>query len=399
MLVLGCDGSVGSDLLRPQPARGPSARRPHSHASVGTTPTARRATADASRRPIGEIEIARPSEEAAMPALVRPVAATSPATLTIRRDAVAFILSAVLVAVAALAAGLTLFRWDVFRRDAPEVIGNARGTALAVLVIALPLLAASMTLAGRGSLRARFVWLASLGYLAYNAVMFCFAPRFNSYFPLFTALLALSFWSIVALVRSLDPERMAPAASWRAAKPVALYLLVSTAFFAWAWLQAIVPAITRNVAPAALGRAGISQNPVWVLDFAFTFPLSILGAVWLWTRQPWGLAVGGSMTIMLTVETASVALDQVFGHLHDPSASLGALPLVLGFAAAGLAFSLLFLWSIRGGLAGITGAGAGAPGTMQTALLRCGVVASVLYTRCWCSSRWDGASTTLPRKR
>ena len=53
--------------------------------------------------------------------------------------------------------------------------------------------------------------------------------------------------------------------------------------------------------------------------------------------------IGGMMVIMLTVETASIAVDQVFGHLHDPSASLGAVPVMVVFTAVGALFSVLFL--------------------------------------------------------
>jgi hypothetical protein len=59
------------------------------------------------------------------------------------------------------------------------------------------------------------------------------------------------------------------------------------------------------------------RTPIWVLDFAFTFPLMILGGAWLWQRRAWGLIVGGMMTIMLTIETAGIAVDLIFGHIHD----------------------------------------------------------------------------------
>jgi hypothetical protein len=69
--------------------------------------------------------------------------------------------------------------------------------------------------------------------------------------------------------------------------------------------------------PAVVVESGLSQNAVWVLDFALTFPLVGAGAIWLWKRRPWGYIVGGMMLIMLTIESASVAIDQLFGHLHS----------------------------------------------------------------------------------
>jgi hypothetical protein len=86
-----------------------------------------------------------------------------------------------------------------------------------------------------------------------------------------------------------------------------------------------------------------SQNPIYVLDFAFTFPLLAIGAAWLWRRRAWGYVVAGMMVVMLTIETAGIAIDQAFGHLHDPLASLAAVPIMVVFTAAGLVFSTLFL--------------------------------------------------------
>jgi hypothetical protein len=251
--------------------------------------------------------------------------------------------SLALAAVAAVAAWLAFTFWGLFHRDVPAGIGNMRGTALTVLAVAVPLLLAAMAWASRGSLRAQFVWLGCLAYLAYNAVMFCFAAHFNSLFLLFTTFLALAFWSLVTLIRALDLDCVRAASSSVPVRAVALYLLICTVLFALLWLQAIVPATLDNTMPVALEESGLVQNPVWVLDFAFTFPVTVLGSLWMWRRRPWGLIVGGMMTIMLTIETASIAVDQAFGHLHDPAAPLGAVPAMVGFTVAGLVFSILFL--------------------------------------------------------
>lgn len=255
--------------------------------------------------------------------------------------------STALVIVALITSLTSFFFWRVFHRDVPMGVGNLRGTALAMLVIAVPVLIASMVLAARGSMRARFAWLGCLAYIAYNAVMFCFAAHFNSYFLLFTTLLALSFWSLLTLLRAFDLAAVRTATAGVATRTISVYLLVCAAVFALLWLQTIVPATVHNTMPIALEEAGLTQNPVWVLDFAFTFPLMLLGSLWLWRRRPWGYIIGGMMVIMLTIETAGIALDQVFGQLHDPSASLSAVPVMLVFTGAGLVLSALFLHGVR----------------------------------------------------
>jgi hypothetical protein len=114
-----------------------------------------------------------------------------------------YFLSASLGVVAAAAAGLTFF-YSSLLTGAPVAIGCLRGTALAILVVCLPALATAMTRTSGGSARGLVVWLGTLGYLLYQAVLFCFATPVNDLFLLYVAYLGLAVWSIVVLLRATD---------------------------------------------------------------------------------------------------------------------------------------------------------------------------------------------------
>jgi len=250
--------------------------------------------------------------------------------------------SGALAVLAAITSAASFFFWGVFTKDVPTTVGNMRGTALAMLVIAVPMLVGSMILSSRGSLRARFVWLGSLAYIAYNAVMFCFALQFNSFFLLFAALLAVSFWALVTLLPHIDLAAVSAAGVGVPVRAIAVYMLACLVLFAMMWLRDIAPATMGNALPDSFQGTGLTQNPIYVLDFAFTFPLLVIGAAWLWRRRAWGYVIGGMMVVTLTIETAGIAIDQAFGHLHDPSASLGAVPIMGVLTAVGLVFAILF---------------------------------------------------------
>jgi hypothetical protein len=109
-----------------------------------------------------------------------------------------YFLSGALVVVAALAAGFSFFSSSLLT-GAPVAIGCLRGTALVVLVIGLPVLATAMARTTQGSARGLVVWLGTLAYLLYQAVMFCFATPVNNLFLIYIAYLGLAVWSIVVL--------------------------------------------------------------------------------------------------------------------------------------------------------------------------------------------------------
>ncbi len=256
-------------------------------------------------------------------------------------------LSVALALVAATASALGLAFAGVFH-DTPMTVGNARGTGLAVLVAAVPMLVAGIVLTAQGSLLGRALWLSAVAYLLYNSVLFCFALAFNSFFLLYVAMLGLALWSLVDLLRQTDVDRFAAGFSKRApVRPVAGFMALCAALFGYTWLRDIIPALLDNTSPESFARSNLLTNPAHVLDLSITLPMLVLGAVWLWQRRPWGYLVSSILVVMLTVETFGVALDQIFGHRADPEQSLGAVPLMLGLTVVGLAFSVLLLWGTR----------------------------------------------------
>ena len=233
-------------------------------------------------------------------------------------------------------------------RDPPMPRGNAQGTDVVILMVAIPILVASIILTARGSRRAQIVWLGALSYILYNSVLFAFDIAFNPLFLLYVASLSLSLWSIVALLVQVDVDEMR--ARFAANLPVrhfAIYIVITSVFFFFTWMRQIVPAMFEDTTPAFLHGTNMLTSPVHVLDLGFALPLSILGAVWLWQRKSWGYLLVGLMLSMLTIETASIAVDQVFGHLSDPTASLDAFPLFAVLTLVGLVVVIAFLRYLR----------------------------------------------------
>lgn len=268
----------------------------------------------------------------------------APRVVVAERTHLSYVLSTALAAVAGVTALLVL-AWPSVFHDPPVTVGNAQGTAAVVLVVAVPLLIGAMLGARAGGWRAQILWLAALGYLAYNAVLFCFIAAFNSLFLLFVAMLGLATWSLVALARELDIARLAePLAERVPVRSLAIYLAASAALFGVTWLADILPAIAANRAPASYAGTAITTNPVHVLDLAFTLPLMFAAAYWLWRGRLWGYVLATALVVMLAIETISIGVDQVFGQMRDPSASLAAVPLMALLSVLGVAAGW---WSLR----------------------------------------------------
>ena len=77
----------------------------------------------------------------------------------------AYRLSSLLTAVALIQSAVGAFYPQIFR-DPPMTAGNARGTDVVILFVALPMLIISMILSRRGSLRGQLTWTGALTYIA-----------------------------------------------------------------------------------------------------------------------------------------------------------------------------------------------------------------------------------------
>jgi hypothetical protein len=242
-------------------------------------------------------------------------------------------LSGGLAAVATVAGAGTFFVPGILTGPA-AMNGSARGTALVVLLVAIPALVSATLITRWGSERAVLVWLGATGYLLYNAVMFAFATPFNELFLVYVAMLSLAIWTLVAVLRSVDVARVA--SRWRPVvpvRPVAVYLWAIAGLNTLAWLATILPALADDEPAAFLAGTGLTTNPVYVQDLAFWLPLMALVAAWLWRRTGWGYLLAGSLLVMYVVEGVGVAADQWFGHAADPESAVVSADMVWVFAA------------------------------------------------------------------
>jgi uncharacterized membrane protein len=257
-----------------------------------------------------------------------------------------WVLSALLL-VATGVATITALAMPELVHGPAVMVGSMRGTALVELVLAMPILILAMAAARDGRLLGVVCWIGSVAFLAYQGWMFLFAVPFNGLFLVYVAGFAFGFWGLVALL--IRVPFGAYATSFTAALPSRLlggWMIASCVAFYALWLKNVVPALFDSEAPAFLAGTGMVTATNYVLDMALFLPFTIIVAVALWRRTPWGLVVGGAMLLMLTLESIAIAVDQWFGSAADaasPVASAAITPMFLVVAAISAAACGLWL--------------------------------------------------------
>ena len=247
------------------------------------------------------------------------------------RLALADWLSWLAAVLAAFASAAGLFVPGLYR-DAPYWVEQARGTDLATLLGAVPLLVVGLWSARRGSAVGRLAIIGGLLYLVYNYAIFSFSVALNPLAVVYIALLGLSVWSLGLSLPVLDAQTDAAPALERLPRRVVGGVLIAVAIlFGLLWLSQVASAAITGVVPADMERAGLVTNPVYALDLGLFLPLCIVAAVGLLRRSPGAALFALPMLLWLGLTSAGI----VGGFWYTASAGT-AVPLPLFVLVGGI---------------------------------------------------------------
>ena len=187
---------------------------------------------------------------------------------------------------AAAAGGLFL---PLLYQDNPLVSASWRGNDWVTLIVAVPILVASMTMALRGSRRGRLVWMGMLAYALYNYAFYLFGAAFNGLFLAYTALFALSGFGLVFGLAGLDTEDVR--GGFRDRTPVrilSVFMLAVAVFLGGFWIATSLAYLVNSQVPPMVTATSHPTNVTGALDLSMVVSINLLAAIWLWQRRPWG---------------------------------------------------------------------------------------------------------------
>jgi len=218
----------------------------------------------------------------------------------------AFALSALISILAAIASigGLAL---PGLYRDSDFIKNAWLANDWVTLAVATPALIVAMRLALRNSWRAQLVWMGLLLYMLYNFAFYLFGAAFNEFFLLYVALFTSSMYALIFGLSRLDV--LAIGSSFSGKTPVR-WIGVFLFFLA---IPLLLVEGGMCVHFIRTGEVPPTPSLIFALDMVFVIPGTILAAILLWQRRPWGYVLAAMMLVKggtygLVLSTAALLL-------------------------------------------------------------------------------------------
>jgi len=238
--------------------------------------------------------------------------------------------------------GLSVFWPGIYWREkAGNAVGGLVSDYLDLLLI-LPTLIVTTVLARRGSLSAVLVWTGTLGYLAYNFMIYVFEVHFNVMFLPYCAVMGLSFYGLAGVREFLAPDEVAKTYSLGAPRrSIAVTFILLAATAAAGEVKEIVEALRKGQIPRGAAEAGQFTDPIHVLDLCFLLPALTIAAVMLLRRKQMGYVLAPVLSVVLI--GISIEVPVMVVALFKKGLASDFAPAV-SFGAAGVLVAALLGW-------------------------------------------------------
>jgi hypothetical protein len=202
-----------------------------------------------------------------------------------------YVFSAIIALVMALTSLAGILLQDVVY-PADELISSFLATDGFTLVVALPILLASMGLAARGKLIGLLCWPGALLYVLYIHVIHLIGVPFGLLFLPYLTLVTMSAYTVIALVASIDAGQVGQRlAGYVPARTAGIILTILSALFLFQLVPTSLAALVRQ------DRVPATELALWVADFTVA-PTWLIGGILLWRRRALGYVAGAGLLLV-----------------------------------------------------------------------------------------------------
>jgi len=168
-----------------------------------------------------------------------------------------------------------LFYPEIYKAATPNWLAQSVGQDAVDLFLIVPVLVIGTFYAFTSNRFAVYLWIGTMLYLVYTFLIYCFSVRFNPLFIPYCLILGVSFFSLVWFF-SGEKRDYYGTVSNRILGVIGIYFIAISIVFYALWMAEVLPATINNETPKSILDAGLTTNPVHVIDLALFLPATFI---------------------------------------------------------------------------------------------------------------------------
>lgn len=227
-----------------------------------------------------------------------------------------------------------MFGRGVYRFESVLMGAGHRGVDAVVLLVGVPLLAASIRIYLRGSLRGKIMLLGSLAYFLYVYATLALGASYSHLFLVYVGIFSASLYALLLTALTIDLRDFAshlPANPPR--RSLAVLMFTTAVLTAAVWLEAPIGALIRCRWPQLYGSTTLVTH---AMDLAVIVPAFILSGLLILRHFALGYLMAVPLVFilaMLVPAVSAMTISQLWAGVHLTTGQI--IAFVAGFAVLG----------------------------------------------------------------
>jgi hypothetical protein len=234
----------------------------------------------------------------------------------------------------------------LYQYETVSVAAQAIAQDVVTLLVGIPLLAISMILFQKGSLRGKLLLAGTLAYFLYTYASFVFGAAYNILFLVYVTLFSLSLYAFILTLMEVDmPALPKHFSSGLPRRTIAVFLFIVGGFLLIAWLGRIVPTLIANQPP--YGLESYTTLIIQALDLGLVVPIAFLSGILLWKGSAWGYLLSSVVLIKGVTLVLAVSAMAVNMILAGVQVSIGELMMFPTIAIISIGLTVILLKNVN----------------------------------------------------
>ena len=181
------------------------------------------------------------------------------------------------------------------------------------LVLAVPLLAFSLSWFRAGSEKARYMMLGALFYFVYTYLSAVMMFAFNGLFLVYVAIFSMAMWAMILIFIDIDLGSLRIDITTKASRRTAYVLFFLVAMILMLWLPEIISLSISGEGSERLAESGQRTYVITALDLGLLVPIGLLSGLLMLRREPLGFAL--APILLLKGMTLAAAVISMIGFM------------------------------------------------------------------------------------